>query len=172
MNLVKVVDENSNDIGAVRREHIVKLGLRHQVARIIICSKDKKHILLQQRSLDKDSCPGMWDTSASGHVDQSESPEKATLRELKEELGITIYRKSLMPLFTSYDKEVVSGGILSRESYCFYVIRDPNKLQFTIDKTELNDARWVNIGELKTHAVQLTSGASKTIAELQKKKII
>lgn len=45
-------------------------------------------IFLQKRSSRKDSWPGAWDSSASGHLDCGEDYDACAIRELREELGV------------------------------------------------------------------------------------
>lgn len=45
-------------------------------------------IVLQRRSMKKDTHPGKWDLSAAGHVDAGEEIMEAAIRELQEELGV------------------------------------------------------------------------------------
>lgn len=45
-------------------------------------------VLLQKRSMWKDRNPGLWDSSAAGHVDSGETYGEAARRELQEELGV------------------------------------------------------------------------------------
>ncbi len=42
-----------------------------------------------------DTAPGYWTSSAAGHVDLGEIPEKAAYRELEEELGIKAELKQI-----------------------------------------------------------------------------
>jgi 16S rRNA (adenine1518-N6/adenine1519-N6)-dimethyltransferase len=46
-------------------------------------------VYVQRRALSKDSQPGLWDTSAAGHVDCGEDWDAAARRELAEELALT-----------------------------------------------------------------------------------
>ena len=39
-------------------------------------------------SQDKDSFPGMYDTSSAGHIPAGKEPMESALRELEEELGV------------------------------------------------------------------------------------
>ena len=43
---------------------------------------------MQKRSRLKDKCPGLWDSSAAGHVDSGEDYAACATRELAEELGL------------------------------------------------------------------------------------
>ena len=45
-------------------------------------------VLLQKRSANKDSYPGLYDTSSAGHVIAGDAPIVSAIRELHEELGI------------------------------------------------------------------------------------
>ncbi len=47
------------------------------------------------KKLDKDSNPGKYDTSATGHVFAGEGPIKAAIRELLEKLGICVAPEQL-----------------------------------------------------------------------------
>ncbi len=40
--------------------------------------------------MKKDLCPGLWDSSCSGHLAAGEDYDAAAVRELKEELGIEV----------------------------------------------------------------------------------
>ena len=45
-------------------------------------------LFLQRRSMNKDSAPGKWVSSTSGHVDSGEDYDCAATRELAEEIGL------------------------------------------------------------------------------------
>ncbi|GAB4389862.1 MAG: NUDIX domain-containing protein [Thermodesulfovibrionales bacterium] len=62
-------------------------SLMHRVVHVLVFNL-KGELLLQKRSMRKDVAPGRWDTSVGGHVDPGETPHKAALRELEEELGV------------------------------------------------------------------------------------
>jgi isopentenyldiphosphate isomerase len=47
-------------------------------------------VFLQKRSMKKDRQPGLWDSSASGHVDSGEDYDACVVRELREELGLEL----------------------------------------------------------------------------------
>ena len=63
---------------------------------------ERAELLLQKRSAQKDSFPGLYDISAAGHLDPGEDFAAAARRELAEELGVTgRSRNSCLPSATN-----------------------------------------------------------------------
>ena len=86
--LLYEVDANDEVIGPRTRGEAHRLGLHHRAVHILVFNR-RDELFLQKRSDYKDINPGVWDTSAAGHVDFGESYEQSALRELEEELGVT-----------------------------------------------------------------------------------
>lgn len=85
--LFTVVDENDREIGAAPRAEVHGNNLRHRAVHIFIFNR-AGNLLLQKRSRWKDRHPGLWDSSAAGHVAAGEEYDATAARELTEELGI------------------------------------------------------------------------------------
>ena len=68
------------------KSEVHRLGYYHNTAHVWLFTTDGE-ILLQQRALSKEICPGLWDVSAAGHVDTGEAIEDAAIRETFEELN-------------------------------------------------------------------------------------
>ena len=86
-----VVDEAGKVVGkATRRECHSGSMLMHPVVHLHIFDSQGR-LYLQRRSMNKDIQPGKWDTAVGGHVDYGESIEEALHREVREELGITLF---------------------------------------------------------------------------------
>ena len=83
-----VVDASDQVIGTATRAEVHTQKLTHRAVHVFVFNK-RGDLLLQKRSLLKDMCPGLWDSSVSGHLDSGESYENAARRELGEEMGIT-----------------------------------------------------------------------------------
>lgn len=82
-----VVDAQDQVIGQSTRAEVHAQGLRHRAVHIFVFNK-RKDLLLQLRSRWKDKHPGVWDSSAAGHLDAGEEYAPCAVRELQEELGI------------------------------------------------------------------------------------
>jgi 16S rRNA (adenine1518-N6/adenine1519-N6)-dimethyltransferase len=83
-----VVDADDQVTGTATRAEVHAQKLTHRAVHVFVFNK-RGDLLLQKRSLLKDMCPGLWDSSVSGHLDSGESYEAAAVRELEEEMGIT-----------------------------------------------------------------------------------
>lgn len=88
--LFDVVDDDDRVIGQAPRAQVHARGLKHRAVHVFALDK-AGNVLLQKRSHLKDTCPGLWDSSAAGHLDVGESYEAAVVRELAEELGFTTW---------------------------------------------------------------------------------
>ena len=85
--LFDVVDENDRVTGQAPRAQVHAEGLRHRAVHILLFNRAGE-IYLQRRSHLKDTCPGLWDSSAAGHLDAGEDYLQSAERELTEELGL------------------------------------------------------------------------------------
>src|SRR5205823_9545208 len=84
-----VVNEADEVIGQERRSAVHRLGLRHRAVHVLIFNQ-RGEVFLQKRSMKKDTFPGAWDSSASGHLDNGETYDACAVREVREELGLIL----------------------------------------------------------------------------------
>jgi isopentenyldiphosphate isomerase len=82
-----VVNERDEIIGQRTRAEVHRLGLRHRAVHVLVFNR-RRQVFLQKRSMQKDTFPGAWDSSASGHLDRGEAYDACALRELREEIGL------------------------------------------------------------------------------------
>lgn len=142
--LLDLVDKNDNVIGTVwKSEAHGNSKLIHREIAIAVFNNENE-VLLQQRSLSKTIAPGIWSTTAAGHVATGENPDTAIIRELFEELGI-----SVEPVFF---KKTLTGPVGNDQAelrfiYWYYAILK-DRPELILDNDEVGDAKWVNINEL------------------------
>src|SRR4030081_713278 len=84
-----VVNESDEIIGQRSRAEVHRLGLMHRAVHVLVFNS-RGQVFLQKRSMTKDRQPGLWDSSASGHVDSGEDYDRCAIRELREELGLRL----------------------------------------------------------------------------------
>ncbi len=139
MEWLEVVDENDVVTGLERRGIIHARGLMHRSAQVLVVNSANE-LFLQKRSQSKDEFPGLWDSSAAGHVNPGEDYADCARRELAEELGITA-TVTLEPLFR------LPASVDSGWEHCS-VFRCRYDGPLRLDEAEVVDGRWVPAGEM------------------------
>ena len=84
-----VVSERDEVVDRQPRGEVHRLGLKHRAVHVLVFNS-RGETFLQKRSMTKDREPGKWDSSTSGHVDSGEDYETCAVRELREEIGLTV----------------------------------------------------------------------------------
>jgi isopentenyldiphosphate isomerase len=138
--LICQVDANDHLIGPCLRGDAHRLGLRHRAVHILVFNSQGE-LFLQKRSSTKDVNPGLWDTSAAGHVDFGESYEESARRELAEELGIES-AEPLTPLF----KLEASADTGFEFVYVYQLTYDG---ELRLEPLEIMEGRWFGLAELE-----------------------
>ncbi len=103
--------------------------------------------LVSQRSADKDTDPLKWETVA-GHAISGDTSLDAALREVYEEVGITLDPKSAKILATKVAK-TIDGKRHNwiRDSYYFETTDEPDLNRATTD--EVIQTKWLTFDEIK-----------------------
>jgi isopentenyldiphosphate isomerase len=84
-----IVNDCDEVIGRLPRAQVHREGRKHRAVHVLVFNA-RGEVFLQKRSPTKDTFPGAWDSSASGHVASGEGYDAAVARELREELGLVI----------------------------------------------------------------------------------
>jgi isopentenyldiphosphate isomerase len=128
-----VVDEHDQVIGRKPRNEVHRLGLMHRAVHVLVFNT-RGEIFLQKRSMKKDRQPGVWDSSASGHVDSGEDYDSCAIRELSEELA---FRPSAPP--TRLFKLAASP---ETDQEHVWVYRSQGTGPFTLHPDEIEHGDW------------------------------
>ena len=86
--LFDVVNSEDVVLRSAERAVVHREQLLHRAVHVFVFNAAGQ-LYLQRRSLNKDTAPGKWVSSCSGHVDSGEDYDAAAPRELAEEIGLT-----------------------------------------------------------------------------------
>ncbi len=132
------------------RDYVHKNGLWHRSVHVWIYDERSKQILLQKRSLDKESYPGLLDVSSSGHVDAREDIIAAAIRETKEEVGILLNEKDLEFVNEQIQRTIdFENEFFTNEFNYIYLAQgefDQGIIHF--DREEIESVMWVSLEEM------------------------
>ncbi|MEA1786876.1 NUDIX domain-containing protein [Arenibacter sp. GZD96] len=143
---VDILDAAGNDTGATaKKSEAHRKGLFHPTVHVWFYTFSGE-ILVQKRAKTKDTFPSLWDVSVAGHIAAGESAPKAALREVKEEIGLTILETDLKKI--GYFKSVHRHSTALYD--CEYQHTFICPLQVPIDtlflqKSEVDDLKLISI---------------------------
>ncbi len=133
-----IVNELDEVVGTATRGQVhTNPSLIHRAIGAYIFN-DKKEILLQKRSMSKDTSPGKWMLSVGGHVDSGSDYVSTAHREIQEELGVDI------PLVEG-EKILVRDD--TESEYWMTYVGICNGPFPNFNKTEAEEVRFFNIQE-------------------------
>lgn len=146
-------------VGTTAREGMIKArgdvhrdGDWHRSTHVWIVDCESARVVVQRRSLGKDTFPGMWDISAAGHVNASERDSRITaVSELAEELGVVIHGERLgAKQFTCPAAQHALGGCNCYEDVYFLAWDVANEgEEFAIGAAEVTATKWIAIDDLE-----------------------
>jgi isopentenyl-diphosphate delta-isomerase type 1 len=84
-----VVDAADRAIGRAARADVHARNLRHRAVHVLLFNGNGE-IYIQKRAASKDTFPGRYDSSASGHLGAGETYDACAAREVREELGLIV----------------------------------------------------------------------------------
>ena len=155
LELFDIVDEEGNPIGLVKERGVAhRDGSRHATVHMWIVRPNQKSgydVLLQRRSPNKESNPGLWDISSAGHIEHGAKPMDAALRELHEELGITANPEDLR-FFGHWDvrfqKNFRGFPYRDNEFSHEYIYDQPvDTAALVLQESEVCDVKWIDFQE-------------------------
>jgi isopentenyl-diphosphate delta-isomerase len=142
-----IVNERDEVIGQAPRKEVHARGLWHRAVHVLVFNA-RGQVFLQKRSMKKDSAPGKWDSSSSGHLDTGEEYDACAVREVREEIGLHlagppqrlfkvdacretgwefcwIYQARSEGPFTLHPEEIEAGDWFASEAVTKWVAEEP-----------------------------------------------
>lgn len=151
MELLDIVDENGIPTGAViDRETAHREGIRHRTAHLWLLRRreGQVQVLLQKRSMEKDSYPGCYDISSAGHIPAGADFIPSALRELREELGLQARPEELILCgVRRFEYESAFHGRPFHDnqvSRVYALWRDVEPEALTLQKEEVERVDWMD----------------------------
>lgn len=148
---IDIVDETGNLTGeTVSRKVVHEKGLWHRTVHIWVVNENRD-VLLQKRSIKKESHPGLWDISCAGHISAGETSIGAAVKELDEELGIPAEASDFRLLFTDKTSFTHSNGAyVDNEIHDTYLFLKPVSIdRMIIDPEEVEEIRYISFDLFK-----------------------
>ena len=134
-----VVDSEDRVIGKASRHQVHTNDLMHRSVHILVYNSTG-NLFLQKRAMIKDESPGLWDSSAAGHVESGEDYISCAKRELKEELSLSGYQLD----------EVLS---IPAQSTTFWehvrVYKCVTDSNICINKNEISEGKYMKLPEVR-----------------------
>jgi isopentenyldiphosphate isomerase len=126
--LLEVFDADGRATGRARTRSAIHLeGDWHRAFHCWIL-RGGAEVVLQRRSLRKDTFAGCWDAAAAGHWRFGESAAEAA-REIAEELGLAVPFAALRYRGRERAARVFPNGLIDREFHEVYVLVDERPLR-------------------------------------------
>ena len=166
-----IFDEQGAHIGTATWTEVHTKGLIHKTSAVLLFKdKTRKEVLIQKRSMKMDHDPGLWTSSAGGHILEGRSPEEGARSEIQEEL----FAEHQMP------------DVHLEFAFMFFLDEDiPNNREFIHiyraysagpffhdKKKEVAEIKWVDwkdlLKELDEHPEKFTNSFRMIIKEYQK----
>jgi len=152
MEYFDVLNKNGNKTGLKKsRVEVHKDGDWHRAVHVwIVTSKGK--LLIQKRSPIKDSHPNMWDISSAGHVLAGSNDITTAIKEIKEEIGLSLTKDDFEYLFTCKNQKVLNNGAFINNEiddvYLVHLDLDLSKLKLQED--EVSEVKLIHYKDLES----------------------
>lgn len=151
MELFDERHEDGSKTGVVMERGVAhRDGRLHGTAHIWLTRKSdsgQTEVLVQKRSSEKESYPDCYDISCAGHLQAGDEFESGAVRELEEELGLTVEKSRLE--FVGWNRDCTESSVhgrpyLDEELAKVYVLRmDVEPEQLRLQKEEVEEVRWM-----------------------------
>jgi|TARA_B100000959_G_scaffold252673_1_gene282937 isopentenyl-diphosphate delta-isomerase type 1 len=150
-----IVDEMDRVVDRAKREDVHRSGQLHRSTHLLVFDNSGR-VLLQKRSPEKDTFPGRWDSSVSGHVDSGEGYDQCIVREAKEEIGIEL---------TGRPEKLFKIDACEETAEEFtWVYRTLSDGPFLANEQEISEIRWFAIEEVDRQLVTRNESFSPAFA--------
>lgn len=147
---IDIITENGKKTGETcLKSEAHKNGILHASAHIWIFDNDK-NVLIQKRAANKDTFPNLWDVSVAGHISAGELARNSAIREIEEEIGLTV-NSNLLTFLTTFRKKIHHHkNLIDYELHYIYLCEINFEIdQLKIQKEEVSAIKTIELANLK-----------------------
>ena len=159
--LIDIINNKGENTGKTcMKSYAHKNGILHASAHIWIFN-EMGEILIQQRASDKDTFPNLWDISVAGHISAGEKPLTSAIREVEEEVGLSVSENQLTFIDTYRKKVEHSQELIDNELHYIYMC----KLNFDVNllKPQTEEVLAIKMIHLNDLIVEINSNSSNFV---------
>lgn len=126
------------------KDSVFTKGLLHGASHVWMwrMGEHEPEVLLQKRAAVKRTWPNCYDISAAGHIDLNEDPITAAIREVEEEIGLTITEDQLQLIGIERAHMVAPTGDLENEFEWLFLLHLRDQATFTMQEIEVASVMW------------------------------
>jgi len=142
--LLPIVDRKDHPIGQIKRKEAhLRPDIIHRAISVLIFDESGQ-LLIQKRSMTKDTCPGFWSESVGGHVGVNEGYQEVAVREVYEELGVQIHQSHLTKV-----GKIITLSEWEQEMTMVFCFSIPSTTPLKPNKEEISEITYIDKRALK-----------------------
>jgi isopentenyl-diphosphate Delta-isomerase len=147
--LIDIYNENNESLNIEKmKSEAHKNGLWHRTSHIWIYNL-RGEILLQLKSENNEFYPNMWDISVAGHVSAGEEPIISALREMEEEIGLSIKQKNLEFFEVGKVKAIYKKRINNEFYYVYFLKFDGDISKLVLQEEEVSKIQFFSVNKIE-----------------------
>ena len=154
-----VVNDRDEPVTTATRREVHTRRLLHRAVHVLVFGADGR-VYLQQRSMLKDTSPGLWNSSCSGHLDAGEDYDQAAVRELAEEIGLVVTPATRLERVVKFTPCRETGWEFA------WVYRARGDGPFVLHPAEVEKGEWTAVADVTRALAERPGDFSKAFIHL------
>lgn len=152
---IEILNEDLSVLKISLKSIAHKHGHLHASVHVWFYTIDGK-ILIQKRASSKIAFPNLWDVSVAGHVSADETPIQSAIREIKEEIGLTIYEDDLSKIGCFKERFQHEDDFIDNEIHHIYLCELKVGIEkIEVQKEEVSEVKLIPIHQFKKDVLEL-----------------
>lgn len=149
--LVDILDSDGRPTGKTCLKSVAHLnGYFHPTVHLWFYTSQGE-LLFQKRADTKETFPSLWDVSVAGHIASGENPEMAALREVQEEIGLTINPEELVKIGYFKSSHQHSDLLIDNEYHNVFLCQLNQSVSTLVKQdSEVDDLKLVSISNFQS----------------------